>query len=222
VRYIHKGLEPACLTTERARILATPDVGASAYASLPSDAKNTAVQQCLAEQGYLCAYTSVRITDGRSHIEHMYPQSHCTPDEQLSYWNIVACFPGPGESDPGYGALPKGDWPTESERPLFVRPTDPSCESRFTYNNSGHMVPADLNDGAAKMTIGRLRLDDASLVANRREAFSALLRLQSVRHIKRRLRMLDNPTDGRLEEYVSAKKQYLQRILKISNNRPRT
>jgi len=32
----------------------------------------------LAEQGFLCAYTGMRIDRGLFHIEHLIPQSHCS------------------------------------------------------------------------------------------------------------------------------------------------
>ncbi|MGK7872308.1 MAG: hypothetical protein AB4426_03010 [Xenococcaceae cyanobacterium] len=56
----------------------------------------------LKEQGYLCAYTGLRITSESSHIEHLKPRNKCIGLQAVDYRNMVACFPKDG-GDTSYG-----------------------------------------------------------------------------------------------------------------------
>ena len=93
------------------------------------------------------------------HIEHMYPQDHCSPAEAVDYTNMAGCQPGRGQPDPTYGAKFKDrkPWPSRPQRPHFLRPTTSGGEARFTYTRDGLMGPV-AGDPAAARTITELNL----------------------------------------------------------------
>ena len=141
------------------------------------------------EQCGLDAYTGERIRlgthtepngrrDGDTfHIEHMYPQDHCTPAETMDYGNMAGCRPGGLDrpQHPGYGARYKDTqgWPTQTQRSEFVRPTLPGAEERFRYEEDGTMRPALPGDGPAGRTIEMLNLNVVILKENRAAAFAS-------------------------------------------------
>lgn len=121
------------------------------------------------EQGYLCAYTMRRITDGRDcHIEHVMSQDQCRrdwPEGEIDFQNLVACCPGNGRCP--YGAIEKGNHPINQAS--FVSPLSEDVERRFQYLATGDVV-SDASDNAAESTIRILKLDHDELVELRRAA----------------------------------------------------
>ena len=177
-----------------------PGAPAFTYDDIPETVKVEIRRALYREQGGLDAYTGERLTldeegEGRTdadgnvigrgrsdtfHVEHMWPQTHCTDAEAVDYTNMAGCRPG--ERDPvkhlPYGARFKDlkPWPPDAERPLFVRPTTPGCEERFAYTRDGLMRPANPADGAAARTIAELNLGGDTkgsnvLAANRAAVF---------------------------------------------------
>jgi uncharacterized protein (TIGR02646 family) len=118
--------------------------------------KGAVLNGLLAEQGFLCAYTLLKVSAAKAHVEHLKPQASCTNGEDVAWNNMVACFPQPGAEHPGFGAVQKGSWWEEAE---FVSPLAVNCESRFRYKNDGSIQIAVATDGAAKTTIEKLKLD---------------------------------------------------------------
>lgn len=165
------------------------------YDNLPSGEKDAIKAHLLKEQGYLCAYTMMRLRDVVDcHIEHIQPQS-AAPNLDLDYSNMAACFPKDGGNvSHGFGAPVKaGTSVTPNNN--FVSPHSANCEQRFFYDTKGHVCAAT-GDAAAKQTIQTLRLDHDTLVDLRRraiETYGLTLRHSSAR----RQRVLKSATDAR-------------------------
>jgi uncharacterized protein (TIGR02646 family) len=119
----------------------------------PNDA---VLKALLKEQGFLCAYTLIKISTNKAHIEHLKPQKKCNDGEDVAWNNMVACFPQPGAKHPGFGAVQKDSWWEETE---FISPLSENCEARFKYKNDGSIEAVSAMDSAAKTTISKLKLD---------------------------------------------------------------
>lgn len=140
------------------------------------------LQGLLIEQGYVCAYTLLRISKVSAHIEHLKPQKQCKREdrarqngkesllrEDIAWGNMVACTPEPNiKVKPPYGAVKKDYWWDANE---FLSPLNETCEERFTFTSDGEISPTADNDVAAKETIDRIGLDDGKLCELRKEAF---------------------------------------------------
>jgi uncharacterized protein (TIGR02646 family) len=114
-------------------------------------------EKLLKEQGYLCAYTGIKISVDTSHMEHLKPRKTCTEIEEVDYRNVVACFPKDENDTPcSFGAKPKGDWWNEEE---FVSPCQENCERRFSFSWQGTVSPTLDNDDPVKITIEKLGLN---------------------------------------------------------------
>lgn len=172
----------------------------------------------LQEQGLLCAYTGVRISRQSCHIEHVVAQTHCAPDQDVDYGNMVACYPAPNVGQALYGAQPKRDWPSPAQRHLFVTPLERGCEERFRFNRRGEIAATEEGDEAARTTINRLKLDHSALTALRREAIQETLRNDalSLDDARKRLRSLQQSEreGGKFDPFCFALKQALMRHIK--------
>lgn len=128
MRWIQKNSDPVELRKWRSRN--SNDVNLS-YELLrkDSDVIKAVTESLIREQGWLCAYTGLRI-EGYSnsgeiikcgcHIDHVKAQDHCSPSETVLYTNMVACYPGPNpKSETPYGGERKRNWPAPSEQHLF-------------------------------------------------------------------------------------------------------
>lgn len=124
MRWIQKQSEPVELTEWRSRNNTDTNFG---YDLMRQDqtVTRTVTDALLVEQGWICAYTGLRIRGYSDesgilccecHIEHVKPQSHCTSLETVTYTNMVACYPGPNVSaNIPYGVHRKRNWPDASE-----------------------------------------------------------------------------------------------------------
>lgn len=129
--------------------------------------KGAVLNALLVEQGFLCAYTLLKISSDKAHVEHVKPQSQCDHGEDVAWNNMVACFPQPDAQHPGFGAVQKDSWWEEAK---FVSPLAENCDSRFKYQKDGSIEVAVANDAAAKTTIEKLKLDCARLKEARKNA----------------------------------------------------
>jgi uncharacterized protein (TIGR02646 family) len=142
------------------------------YDNLPSDIRAIVKQRLLEDQGYICCYTGIRISEARSHIEHLKPQSvYFENYEDVDYNNLLAAHPGPNSGQCAYGAHPKADWYHEEH---FISPLSPQCETAFKFNTKGELQSKS-PDLAIKTTIDRLNLTDESLTELRKQAIETLL-----------------------------------------------
>jgi uncharacterized protein (TIGR02646 family) len=149
----------------------------SDWREVPSATKGQLLAALIAEQGKLCAYTMRRINKESSHVEHIKPQSICRADlhgSDLDYTNLVACFPREGMTGAYcYGAQSKGSW-WDDDGAEFVSPLQSSCERFFRFDLDGE-IAAVKNRGSANTTIKVLRLNQQSLVEDRKRVIEEFL-----------------------------------------------
>ncbi len=148
------------------------------YRALSGSTAHAALKrQLLEEQGFLCAYTGLRISGDTSHLEHIKPQHRCEALEDVDYRNILACFPADGgDVSHGFGAPMKRGWWDEH---LLVSPLANECQRRFKFSWSGHVSPSPSDSEAAIRTIEVLGLDAGGLVELRRRAILAFFGFES-------------------------------------------
>jgi uncharacterized protein (TIGR02646 family) len=213
MRWIRKRTEPRELTEWRLRYRTDVNFG---YDLLRKDqmVTNALTGSLLEEQGWLCAYTGRSIDDLSCHIEHLKAQAHCVrgEGEDVSYRNLVACFPGPnyGGEYP-YGAHQKKAWPAPGEEHQFLSPLEESCERRFHFSYGGKVKPANGTDEAARRTIEKLKLDHSELTDLRRAAIRGALqpndRWLTRKQAEHLLQRYNTPARGKLPEFHFVLKQ---------------
>jgi uncharacterized protein (TIGR02646 family) len=166
VRFIEKHAEPAYLRRWKWVNSGLPQT--LSYANIPADALTELRETLLGEQGYLCAYTMIRIPgSNKGHVEHIWPRSRA-PAKELEYTNMLYCFPGAGVERCAFGAHRKDDFEVTNDN--FVAPTHRACEARFTYEVSGEVKAGNEADYAATQTVAILNLNHKELVALRQAA----------------------------------------------------
>jgi uncharacterized protein (TIGR02646 family) len=222
MREINAQHEPAALTEWRAASQNDINFG---YNLMPGELRTVVKAALVTEQRGLCAYTGIGIDSNNSHIEHLNPQVHCERGEDVTYFNLVACYPAPNAPHVPFGAIRKRNWPTPPERYLFVSPRSKGCEKRFRFNLRGVISAVGENDEAVKMTIRRLGLDELALTAQRKAALDATLEFLGngpasldLKSARKRLLGLEGAEKGtaRLEPFCFVLKQALKKhILRL-------
>lgn len=143
---------------------------------------NKVLKGLLVEQGFICAYTLLRINENSAHVEHLKPQTLCRKEDQerkkahqrqlredIAWTNMVACTPEPNSKvKPPYGATKKDDWWDNSN---FLSPLNETCEGRFAFKADGKILPNSATDVAAVETIKNIGLDNDKLSELRKTAF---------------------------------------------------
>jgi len=218
MRKIEKYHEPNLLTLWRAGTRNDTNYGYKLFRQCHATCK-TVEDSLRSEQKSICAYTGLQIDAGNSHIEHLLPQSHCSNDEETKYTNLVACYPRPG-IHAYFGAVAKENWPPSAQVSMFISPLSNGCEQRFNFNFRGVMEPTTKDDTAALETINRLKLNHVSLVALRKEAIDAILKLRGkeldLNSSRKRLKILEEAetSSSRLEPFCFVLKQVLLKHIK--------
>ncbi len=142
------------------------------YSNLPSNIREIVKQRLLDDQGHICGYTGIRISDARSHIEHLKPQSrYYETREDVDYTNLIAAYPETEAPRCAYGAHPKDNWYDEAK---FISPLSANCENAFQFDLEGKIQAAP-NNTAAQTMIAKLNLTHASLNEMRQQAIQMLL-----------------------------------------------
>ena len=226
MRWIQKLPEPHALTQWRARSSGDINFGYDLLRSSQAVVQ-TVTDALLQEQGWLCAYTGIRIKTDTCHIEHLKAQMHCSPAETVAYSNMVACHPSPNSAHKTpYGAEQKDAWPHPSEQHLFVSPLDQTCEERFTFNLRGEIHEQAENDQAAKTTIKKIGLAHRELVAFRKAAIQGTLGKRnnlSLKDARKRLNSLHSHQEGRREPFcfvlVQALRKHIRRLEAIAQTK---
>jgi uncharacterized protein (TIGR02646 family) len=179
MRKIEKGQPPAELTEWRRNNAAAPQ---NLFYGLADFPLHQVLDALLKEQGYVCAYTLLRLGCESAHVEHLKPQSACKIEdsarevakqpllrEDIAWCNMVACFPKPNSMvRPEFGAVKKDKWWDEAN---FVSPLEASCAVRFRFNATGEITPAVTTDVPAQTTILKIGLDNKKLCELRERAF---------------------------------------------------
>lgn len=236
MRWIQKQSEPVELREWRSRN--NNDINLS-YELLrkDSDVIKAVTESLVKEQGWLCAYTGLRIEGyfnlGKiikcgCHIDHVKAQDHCYPSETVLYINMVACYPGPNQkSETPYGGERKKNWPdySKGEQSLFVSPLDPNCESRFVFSLRGEIRHKD-RDLAAETTIKKLGLDHDELIAFRKAAIQGTLGKNNdlpIKDARARLKGIKSQQGGRLEPFcfvlIQALEKHISRLEAIAKSK---
>ena len=130
--YIRKGEEPQFLTAFKEK-----------YPQQDYDSEEFAVNRprlkadLIKEQKGLCAYCCARITEAKSHNEHIEPRHPGSYESKrsLDYMNIVASCDNPKTC-----GKKKGNSYDEDK---FVSPLDKNCDEKFEYYPNGEMVGDD-------------------------------------------------------------------------------
>ncbi|KRC06172.1 hypothetical protein ASE23_27205 [Rhizobium sp. Root73] len=178
----------------------------------------TAVRESLlAEQGHVCCYCGRPLKDGDGHIDHFWPQAHFDgvsgPDFTLNYNNFFrSCGP------PGNHGVPKQRPSTcgDSKKNWYdnvasILPSDPGCEERFTFGQSGKIGAARSDDQAALNMIGALSLDDDALDLERAAIIAEVEEvLAAGRTAHEELLRVRARTDGKLPGFGHVVARYLE------------
>lgn len=118
------------------------------------DLKEETMDALLSEQGFLCAYTGVRIEQRNAHIEHLKPRSHdWNGDTDVRYDNMVACYPKEGGCP--FGAMYKGNWPSPEEWGTFITPLEDRCEHCFHFSNRSMVASGSTSPNCSRMRSSR-------------------------------------------------------------------
>jgi len=142
------------------------------YDDLAGACKRAVHASLLAEQGIICCYCNMRISQDDSHIEHFRPRGRF-PEAELEYENLLAsCQLETKRREPLRCGKKKGAWFDEN---LMISPLQEDCKSRFRFTADGLIHPSDDNDEAANETILRLGLDNYELRIARKIRIEAVL-----------------------------------------------
>lgn len=142
------------------------------------DVRKAIIRQRLKDQGYLCAYTMMRIEETNCHVEHIYPRTLSyaggDPEKTVEYTNMIACYPlqTPGDKR---GKCPFGAEARESNL-VLLHPLEPTCQNRLQYKSNGEVVATNRGDTAAEDIIDAdghlLRLNHPKLIKWRKSAIT--------------------------------------------------
>jgi len=197
VRFIEKEPEPPLLRKWKWDNSCLPKT--LTYSNIPAQALAELRGALMREQGYLCAYTMVRIpSSNKGHIEHVWPRSRAT-EEELEYTNMVYCVPGSDAPRGEFGAHCKDDFEVTNDN--FVAPTHRACETRFAYDLSGGVKASSETDSAATQTVAILNLNHKELVAQREAA------IRSQRIFRRAAKPLSAPEARKLAVHIMQRDQ---------------
>lgn len=171
MKRIEKRNEPPRLREWKRNTAKFPDAHYDSH-SFPVSAVN---QSLVAEQGGLCGYTMIRITESTSHNEHIKPRTVSKGEnppnykETTDYSNLIACYPNTSKSRAKcpFGADARGSTWDQSK---MITPLMGDCESRFRFDLEGRIYPKNADDQMAIWTIRTLKLDHDQLDTLRRQA----------------------------------------------------
>lgn len=171
MKYIKKGNEPEELAKFKAF---ANENWQPTFREFRGEDKRKFQQKLIEEQGHICCYCGMRISDKNSHIEHLKPQSNYQ-EEELNYYNLLAsCQLKREPKEPQHCGVKKDNWYDDD---LMVSPLEPNCADFFRYTGGGEILPTDEEGkrNAAATTIDKLGLNINKLQAMRKEAIDAIL-----------------------------------------------
>lgn len=186
------------------------------YEALKKPARDALRKALLAEQGYICAYTMVRMHSvDDAHVEHMISRQQDSR-HQLDFGNMVACYPARRQDKlAAFGAFKKhGEQISDVN---FVKPTSKDCEQQFRYLSNGDI---DGLTPAAKSTINMLKLNHSHLKAQRAQAISARELTNRVRSTRNAVQKLDEDQAAAASDEMTANeaRQLAGAIVKRDDN----
>ena len=189
------------------------------YENLQNPEKEAMRQPLIKEQGYLCVYCgrSLESDFSDSHIDHFWPQSifngKTHEDRRVCYSNLfMSC--GRDSGLPITCGRAKGNWFNRSD---YIIPIDPCCEGRFVYTGAGKIEPQNPCHTAAIQMIDILKLNDPSLVSERKKIVQYIMCTffsddpDTTDEIQNEIDDLNTPdAEGRLRGFSQVSKRYLE------------
>lgn len=192
MKYIQKSKEPSSFTAWKAL---KNENWTPAYDDLRGREKTDLHDALLVDQGYICCYCGVQVSQENSHIEHLPAQSFFKPDssDAINYQHLLASC---GIADKWLKEKYQKEWTKEkfenllscSERcgikrgnkPILISPLQPDCEAFFAYDISNGAIESKGNSdqqNAALATIATLNLDAQKLRNLRKAAIDTAILL---------------------------------------------
>jgi uncharacterized protein (TIGR02646 family) len=226
VKQIKKGPQPEALIAWHAANAKFPDAEYGSHQFPTAEVQ----QALLREQGWICAYTMIRVDERCSHIEHLKPRTVSKAEQKLeettAYDNMVACYPRihlAGEPPVSFGAIyRKSVW----EADKFISPLTAGCETAYRYRMSGEIEPAPKLNARAIWMISILALDCDELKDLRRSAIEEMglslaaedpLSTKQARQLMNEVCTADR--QGRFRPYCVALKHAAQEYIELIEQR---
>jgi uncharacterized protein (TIGR02646 family) len=174
VKHIKKGPQPHALIAWQKANVKIPDAEYGTHEFPTAQVKHS----LLREQGWICAYTMIRVEEDSSHIEHLKPQTVCRKEgnraETTAYNNMVACYPREhvaGDPPVPFGAIfRKSAW----DAAQFISPLTAGCETAFRFRLNGQIEPVPQSNEKAKWMIKTIALHVDELKDLRRAAIEGM------------------------------------------------
>lgn len=166
MKHIVKGAEPDEFAVWKSQACADWQ---PTWDGLQNPPKTKLREALITEQGNLCCYCQVQITDNSdSHIEHFKPRS-CPAAEDLNYNNLHASC-----NNPQHCGRKKDDW---YDPELMISPLDSDCEAQFSYTSNGEILAVKKanKQKAAEAMISKLNLNCDGLIRRRRAAIDGVV-----------------------------------------------
>lgn len=142
MKYICKDPNREPESVKQYKQLAAQDINYG-YKYLHRPERKELLKALLEEQGYICCYCGMEISDENSHIEHLKTQtSH--PHLSLEYTNLLASCGISETYRPAYYSEPHCQEHCGRKRQhndLSIKPTEPNCETKFSYTAEGEILP---------------------------------------------------------------------------------
>ncbi|MGV0025669.1 retron system putative HNH endonuclease [Phormidesmis priestleyi] len=187
MKYIQKGKEPSSFTAWKAEQLKAELT--LIYEEFRGEGKRELHESLLTDQGYICCYCGIRVSQENSHIEHLPSQSFFRsindPYGAISYQHLLASC---GIDEKWRKDKYQKEWTEEEfenllscsnrcgigrkDTPILISPLQTDCEAFFAYDASNGAIEAKENSdqrNAALATIATLNLD-AQKLRNLRKA----------------------------------------------------
>jgi len=139
------------------------------YEYLPSKERKDLLDALIEEQGYICCYCGMEISDETSHVEHLTPQSS-DPDLSLEYTNLLASCGISEKYRPKYYSVlhcKEHCGQKRKDSNLSIKPIDSDCETKFRYTGVGEILPKD------DLSVKNLNLNYTELINLRKAAIEA-------------------------------------------------
>jgi uncharacterized protein (TIGR02646 family) len=178
MKYIQKCEEPSSFTAWKAgelKIGLTP-----VYGNFRGEGKRELHESLLTDQGYICCYCGMGISQENSHIEHLPSQSFFRstndPNGPINYQHLLASCGISKDSD--HCGMKRKD------KPIAISPLQTDCEAFFAYDASNGAIEAKGSSDqktAASTTIATLNLDAQKLRTRRKVAIdTAILTIEEL------------------------------------------
>lgn len=171
------------------------------YEYLPSKERKALLDALIDEQGYICCYCGMEISDETSHVEHLAPQSS-HPHLSLEYTNLLASCGISEKYRPKYDSVLHCKEHCGQKRgnlDMTIKPTEPNCETKFSYTAKGEILPND------DPTVIALNLNHTTLKKDREREIEPFINMIedgfSDEEIKSFARDYEQKHDGKFHAY---------------------